>query len=214
MNRFTVKQIFQFTGLVCGGLAVVIQFCLMMATAAEKELSYFGETIRFFSYMTILTNILVALCFASFLYFKDSPMGKFFARPIVQVALFVYIFIVGATYHIVLAQMWTPTGLQFVVDLLLHTIVPIVYCLYWIIMAQKEHQSLTNVLVILLYPLGYFILILLKGLITGTYPYPFIDVSMIGYGMTFVNGLLLLVAYGALGFLMITLNNNVFHNEH
>ncbi|HEY0245502.1 MAG TPA: Pr6Pr family membrane protein, partial [Mucilaginibacter sp.] len=46
-----------------------------------------------------------------------------------------------------------------------------------------------------LYPLIYLIYSLLRGAISGLYPYNFIDAKQIGYGQTAINSLFVLIAF-------------------
>lgn len=46
-------------------------------------------------------------------------------------AITVFILIVGSVYQIVLRSIWEPTGLQFIVDELLHTVIPLYMLGYW-----------------------------------------------------------------------------------
>ena len=48
----------------------------------------------------------------------------------------------------------------------------------------------------------YFGYVVGRGLLLGTYPYPFFDISKIGYVEGLKNGLFLLAAFGGLGFLV------------
>lgn len=72
--------------------------------------------IKFASYFTILTNILVAICFTYVAFKPNSKWGKFFSRPQVASAITVYIFVVGLVYNTVLRWQWSPQGLQLIVD--------------------------------------------------------------------------------------------------
>ena len=59
--------------------------------------------IRLLSYFTILSNILVALAMTLPWAAPDSRLGRFFLEPSVRTAILVYIIIVAAIYHYLLA---------------------------------------------------------------------------------------------------------------
>ena len=59
----------------------------------------------------------------------------------------------------------------------------------------KDGLRFTQLPAWLLYPIGYLIYSLVRGALTGTYSYPFIDVSTIGYGQAITNALLVLLAF-------------------
>ena len=83
-------------------------------------LTLFVATVNFFSYFTILTNSLIALCLSFILLKPSSSAGRFFSNPATLAAITLYIFIVGLTYNMLLRSTWAPTGLQKWVDEALH----------------------------------------------------------------------------------------------
>ena len=159
--------------------------------------------IRFFSYFTIETNILVATCFTILLLKPASRWGVFFSGPRVLTAICSYITFVGLTYNILLRQLWQPTGLQQLVDELLHSVIPIMFILYWLIYVPKAGLQWKNALRWLIYPVVYVILMLGRGALSGYYPYPFIDVTELGYYKVFLNGFGLIIAFLLLSCLFI-----------
>src|SRR5271170_5622365 len=118
------KTTFEITGAIIGWLAIILQLYLIIV---NRTTSLPETIIRFFSFFTILVNILVALCF-TFLAFKStSGWGSFFSKQQALTAIAVYIFIVGLVYNIILRSLWKPEGLQRFVDESLHTIIPIFF---------------------------------------------------------------------------------------
>ncbi len=155
--------------------------------------------IRFFSYFTILTNILVAVCCTLIV----LNIHSFFTRNTVLSAVAVYICIVGLIYNVILRKQWDPTGLQLIVDNLLHIAVPAMFLLYWILLVNKEQLKWKNILPWLLYPLVYLIFILLRGAAADYYPYPFIDVVKLGYVKALQNSGFVTIAFIAMSLLVI-----------
>ena len=177
------RQIFLTIGAALGWFAIIFQFYLIIV----NRIASITETIiRFFSFFTILTNILVALCFTFLLLKPNSKWGKFFARPATQTALTAYIAVVGIIYNVILRFLWSPQGLQLIVDELLHTVIPIWFILYWFIFVSKETLK-WNIFPWLIYPVIYCIYTLIRGAIFGFYPYPFIDVNVLGYNKVLIN---------------------------
>lgn len=172
------KQLFLITGTVTGWLALILQFYLIIAnrTASIPE-----TIIRFFSFFTILTNILTALCFTYMLLKPVSGLGNFFTRAATLTAITVYITVVGLIYNVVLRFLWSPKGLQFPVDELLHSVIPVLFILYWLLFVPKQALKWKEIFRWMIYPALYCIFILIRGAIAGFYPYPFIDVNQLGY---------------------------------
>lgn len=164
--------------------AVILQFYLQIVNRTTGT----GEAIiRFFSYFTILTNILVAVCFSS-LSLKNNETG-FFHKPGVLTAITVYIFIVGLVYNLVLRSQWNPQGLQLLVDNLLHTVTPLLTLAYWFLYTSTRNIGIQQLATWLLYPLFYLVYVLIRGSFSNFYPYFFIDVSKLGYTKAFTNAL-------------------------
>jgi len=95
--------------------------------------------------------------------------------------------IVGIVYNIILRQIWNPQGLQLVVDELLHLIIPILFFLYWLIFVPKDSLEWKYAFNWMLYPSIYGTFALLRGNASGFYPYPFIDMSVLGLNKTLIN---------------------------
>lgn len=165
--------------------SVITQFVLMV----QNRTALLPETIvRFFSFFTILTNTLVALYFTGQSLGRENP-----AKPGTLTAITVYITIVGIVYQVLLRHIWQPTGLQMIVDELLHTINPLLVILFWYLYEEKRPVKYNQILGWLLYPLVYLIFVLIRGSLSGFYPYPFVNVAEIGLRKTLLNsGLLLL----------------------
>lgn len=172
-----------------GWFAVMAQLVLML----ENRVVDISETIiRFFSFFTILTNILVTLYFTSIFFRLTKGPFSVFTQKSALTALTAFILLVGIVYQIVLRSIWEPTGLQMIVDELLHTIIPLYVLIYWYRFTQLDALNFSATLVWLAYPLVYFIFIIIRGHFSGFYPYPFVDVLKIGYGTLAVNFLLIL----------------------
>jgi hypothetical protein len=201
IRRSNLKKIYFIVAAITGWLALIIQFYLIIVnkTAPIPE-----TVIRFFSYYTILTNALVAVCFTSLLTSK-SGSSNFFASAKFQSAVTVYITIVGLIYNLILRQLWAPTGLQKVTDELLHTIIPIIFIFHWFLFVPKINLKWTDAFYWLLYPLIYLLIILLRGSFSGFYPYPFIEVDNLGYQRVIENSLLLCLGFLFFSFLLIAI---------
>jgi apolipoprotein N-acyltransferase len=111
-------------------------------------------------------------------------------RKKVLTAILVYILTVGLTYNLILRSLWKPEGLQLLADNLLHSIIPVLYLVFWLIFVKKHTLQWNNFLPWLIYPLLYLIYVMIRGAIFGVYPYPFIDVAQIGYPKALLNAVM------------------------
>lgn len=171
---------------ICALLAVVLQLDLML----DNSIQTFTETIiRFFSFFTILTNTLVA---GYFLYISDKTLRQKNLHPYnlsTLTAITVYITIVGLVYQLLLRHAWQPTGLQKIVDEMLHSLNPVLVIIYWLLNRKTGILKYNQIGFWLIYPLVYLAYVLLRGHISGFYPYPFLDVTNIGMQGVIVNSI-------------------------
>ena len=178
---------------------MLLQFYLILVHRVESV----GETIvRFFSYFTILTNILVAVCFTLLAFRPSSSGGKFFSKTSAITAVTSYILLVGLGYQFLLRHIWDPQGLQWIADELLHSVVPLLVFIYWCVHVSKDKLPVLNVLSWTLYPFMYFGFVLWRGAASGFYPYYFVDVSKIGYAGALKQSLIMLCAFLFIAFLL------------
>ncbi|MEP6645686.1 MAG: Pr6Pr family membrane protein, partial [Saprospiraceae bacterium] len=163
---------------IIGWFAIITQFVLMMN---QRVASVAETSIRFFSFFTILTNCIVAAYF-TYKALKDRPgFLRRFHKPGTLTAITVYITIVGLIYQIVLRKIWEPTGMQMIVDELLHTVIPVLVILFWYIYESNSDIKWTQLPGWLLYPFLYLIFVLVRGQLSGFYPYFFIDMNELGW---------------------------------
>ncbi len=175
-----------------GWIALVLQLYLIIVnrTASIPE-----TLLRYFGFFTILTNILVAVSL-TMVYIKGiSENGHFLTRPKTLTATAVYITIVGLIYNVILRFQWAPQGLAKLVDELLHSVIPVLFIFFWVKFVPKQNIQWKNILPWLIYPLVYLGYTLLRGSFAAWYPYPFINVTDLGYGKVLMNSVMVTVAF-------------------
>ncbi|HEA22049.1 hypothetical protein LCGC14_0651740 [marine sediment metagenome] len=173
-----MKKNLELVGILLGWFAVIGQFILML----QNRVTDVPETIfRFFSFFTILTNTLVALYLTSKYFGFSNGLLSIFSRKSTLTALTTFILLVGTVYQLILRGIWEPEGLQRIIDELLHTIIPVYFLVYWYLYASASDIRLRPTLYWLLYPLLYFVFVIVKGHFSGFYPYPFLNANEIGY---------------------------------
>ncbi len=180
--------------------AILFQFYLIII---NRVASVPETIIRFFSFFTILTNIMVAVCFTVLIINSGSQFYRFISKPTTLTAITVYITIVGIVYNLILRFLWKPQGWQRIVDELLHTVIPVLFILLWIFFVPKNNLKWRHSFSWLAYPFVYTLFILIRGIISNYYPYPFINVTALGYSKALLNGIGLLIAFLAFSLLYI-----------
>jgi hypothetical protein len=183
--------------------ALLLQFFLIMQNSAA------GATLRvivnFFSFFTILTNLLVAVTVSFPIVASQSAGGRFFLRPSTQSGVAVYIAIVGIIYTLLLRHIWNPQGADKLADVLLHDVVPLLYVAFWAIFVPKAALRWSHAVSWLAYPIVYMLYTLAHGFVSHWYPYYFIDVGALGLARALAHSAGLLLVFFAIGLLMIAL---------
>lgn len=212
MDKQTSKaqRVFLVIGTIMAWFAVIFQLYLIILNSTTS----IPETIiRFFSFYTILTNIVVALCFTILLLKPKSGWGKVFSRGQTLTAIAIYITVVALVYNLVLRFLWAPTGLKRMVDELLHVAIPLFFVVYWAIFVPKTGLQWKNVLPWMIYPLVYLVYILIHGAFSGFYPYPFVNVSALGYSNVLLNSGGLFFAFILLSLLFVAIGRRMSRNS-
>lgn len=189
-----------------GWLTVGTQFVLSIRASLSNGGSAWSGIVSYFGYFTLLTNILCAAVLTAHWLGGDSGGRAFLRSPGVTTTAATSIIVVGVVYHLLLASTWSPTGIDLVVDTMLHTVMPILFVMAWTRLVPRGAIALQQTPRWSSYILGYAIYILIRGAILGEYPYPFIDVTALGYGTALRNAALLGVAFVALSAGMVGLN--------
>jgi uncharacterized membrane protein len=122
---------------VLGWTALGIELAFTISGALAKGAPLTPALIRYFSFFTILTNLLLALVLTTSC--LRPAADSFFLRPGVRTGALVYVIMVGAVYALLLSNLYHWTGLVFVADHILHVTLPILYPLYWLAFAEKGH---------------------------------------------------------------------------
>ncbi len=185
--------------------ALGLQLYLTIATGAAGTAAVLARVGNYFSFFTILTNLLVAITLTFSLAAGRTAWGKLFARATVHAGVAVYIAIVGMIYSLLLRHIWNPTGAQKLADVLLHDLIPVTYVLYWLILVPKSSLRWKHAVLWLAYPVAYMIYTLARGVAIGWYPYPFIDASVLGFPRALGNGALVLLAFFVVGLIAVAI---------
>ena len=70
---------------------------------------------------------------------------------------------------------------------LVHTVVPVMAVIGWLMLGPRGLVSRRVVWLSLIFPACWLVFTLIRGAIAHWYPYPFIDVTQLGYGRAAVN---------------------------
>ncbi|MFA8384897.1 MAG: Pr6Pr family membrane protein [Pelagibaca sp.] len=151
-----------------------------------------------YRFYTIWTNTLIGLaCGVVALGRRVSP--QLFSN------LLLSIIIVAAVYHALLAHLNEFTGLDAIVDALLHTVVPVGFGVFWVVFVPKADLRFADILPWLILPLVYCIYAMARAQVDGVYPYFFLNIDNLGLARTALNIVGLLIAFAGVGALIVLL---------
>lgn len=135
-------------------------------------------------------------------------------RPVWKGAATLYVAITGLVFHLVLDNSASPFWIgethrgtwDAIGNQLLHTVVPLLAVADWLLFDEHRRFKWRYAAYWLAYPLGYLGFALLRGLVTHTYPYGFVDAGTIGYGGVAKSTVALGVAFWLLGLVFCALD--------
>lgn len=186
--------------------ALGLQFYISTVKYMADGRTFGGAIVQLLSYFTIQNNILIALSLSVILLWPASVWAKFFLKFETLAAMSLYITIVGLVYQLILRQQGTKYGLFKLADEIFHSVSPVLFILFWLFFIPKGNLQWSKAFTWLIYPLIYLIYVLIRGAVSGFYPYNFIDANLISYQQMAINAMLLLFAFLAVGTFFIAID--------
>ena len=187
-----------------GWFTLILQYGLMLKGNPQTGV---GElTLNFFSYFTILSNLMVALALTAPAVAPNSRLGCWAQSEGVRAAVAMYIVVVGVTYHFLLAATWAPQGWSLLANNLLHYVMPIAFVVDWLAFTPKGRLRWVDPAKWLIPVLIYGGWTLLHGKLSGWWPYWFVDVDTLGLGKTIVYFAGLLIFFLIVGLFVVAID--------
>lgn len=184
-------------------LGPTLQYVLMVYD--ETLVSAAVKSVEFFSYFTILTNMLAAAALTAPLVAPGSTFAAWAERSGPRAAIATYLAITAVVYHTMLAWQWDPQGLRKVSDTILHTITPIAFL---VDVALRGGQGPARWIVAakaMAFPALFGVWTLAHGALTTWYPYPFMNVAKRGYPKVLLTMVEMSVAFALVALIFIAL---------
>jgi len=172
---------------------IALRIYLRMTDDGE---TFFQAVWGIYRFFTLWTNTLIGV--ACGLIALGRPKS-----PQVLSKLLLSIIIVAAVYHALLAQMNDFTGLDALVDTMLHTVIPLAFVGYWFVFVRKSDLGFKDIPPWLVLPFIYCIYAMIRAQFDGVYPYFFLNLDELGVMQTVLNVLGLLVAFSVVGGLIV-----------
>lgn len=187
-------------------IVLALQLYVSVHAALAGGGGTFDGVWTYFAFFTVLTNVLVAAQLTAPLVAPHSAAGKFFARGDTLAGVAVNIALICITYNLLLRDAFDPTSLERVSDELLHDFIPPLFVAHAWMKANGNPVAMAPRLRWAVWPVLYFCYVLVRGAATGSYPYPFLDVSEHGYAGVFAIGIGLLTGYAVLAAVLFQLD--------
>lgn len=148
--------------------------------------------VRLFSYFTIESNLLiggVSLALALDPR-RDGPVFR-----VLRLDGLLCIAVTGIVYNTVLRGLVTLTPSGAVANMMLHVLAPLLAVIVWLWVGPRPRVSVRTVWWSVVYPIAWLVYTFVRGAATGWYPYPFLDVTVLGYGPALTNATLVAVVF-------------------
>ena len=201
-DRSTAERYGAITLALVAWFGVLLQLLLSIQLAQANGKSVVEGLVVYFGYFTVLSNIFVALVASARVMATRTREPTWLAGEATLGCATTAIILVGLAYHLLLREIWDPQGWQLVADTVLHYLVPALTLLYWMLLRHPQRLPARLPLAWCVYPVAYLAYALARGAWLNSYPYPFIDVSVLGYSRMLLNGIGLLVVVLVVGYLV------------
>ena len=159
-------------------IGLIIQVDVSAGLKGTQFTSVGSLVFNVFCYFTVQSNVIVGVTTALL---AVGPHRTSTVFRVFRLAGLIGITITGVVFHLVLAGLQDLKGAAATADLLLHTVVPVLAVLGWLLFGPRRLTSWRVAALALLFPLGWVAFALVRGELIGFYAYPFIDVRVLGY---------------------------------
>lgn len=157
-----------------------LQAYLFHQWALSHHLAPIASLLNFFSFFTNLANLLAgAILLHALVCTLTRKQPGIDAKRMTDTA--VYLCMAGIVFNLELKHTLPPGALIYLTNTILHDISPLLFLAYWWLDCPQHALQFRHVYRCMLFPTLYFVYMLTLGHFTGRYPYPFFDVSRIGY---------------------------------
>jgi hypothetical protein len=176
----------------------VLTIVAIVAQYAHRANPSAFYTANFFSYFTNESNLFATALLLYGAYGGLRPGGWTGSRAydLLRGAAVIYMTITGAVFVLLLSGSAPSVPWA---NAVVHYLMPLVIVLDWLIDPPRARIAWSRAWRWLIFPVVYFSYTLVRGAITGWYPYPFFDVTSKGYARVLADGVGILIAMIAVG---------------
>jgi len=182
-------------------LGPALQYGLMVYD--ETLVSAAVKSVEFFSYFTILSNMLAAAALTAPLIVPNSRFAQWAEQSGPRAAIATYLTITAVVYHTLLASQWNPQGLRMVSNIILHTITPLTYLIDLALRGGQGQARWMAAAKAMAFPALFGAWTLAHGALSGWYPYPFMNVAKRGYPAVIVTMVEMSLAFALVAMIFV-----------
>lgn len=192
-------------GFLIGVAGLVLQGYLTLGRRFfEEGDSFLGTIVFFFTFYTILTNIMLVLIYLS--ENVDWRWLGWWRSPVTRGMMAGAIALVGVVNHLLLHHLQTFEGLYYVGEIVLHYVAPAWFVLWWLVFQPKGTLRWADLPVMLLPTLIWLIWAMARGAVMDEYPYPFLNATQLGYPGVALNCLFVFIGLLVIYVIVIALD--------
>lgn len=203
---FAVTAAVSAVSLVIQLVLIVVGINVLVDDAGAPSVGLGERLVRFVSYFTVQSNVLVVISTAM-LARRPARDGWWFR--VLRIAGLVGITVTFVVYLIALRPILDLHGVSAVTDFGLHIATPVLAVVGWLVWGPRPRISVRVLLWFLIWPVAYFAYSLIRGAVTGWYPYPFVDVTVLGYPVALRNLVVVAVLLLAVGAVYLLLDRRL-----
>jgi hypothetical protein len=176
--------------LVLAALSLVAVGTQLFAVTVPKGHS----VVNFFSYFTNLSNIAISVVFIVSAVWLARGRVPTAVDVAIRGGAVVYIAFVGLVFNTLLRDVDLGDLIPWV-NLIVHFVMPIAGIVDWVLWPPRHRLPFGVTFTWMVFPAVYVAYSLIRGAVTGFYPYPFFDPTGQGYGGVAVYCLVMLVGF-------------------
>lgn len=190
-----------------GWAAIIVTIYLRISNITEIGASYLG-IFRPWRTFTIQTNTLVLLYWTFSLFYFNKKNKPFFLRPAFKGGLAVYITVTFIIFAIFLEGLSDLQGLRAFTSAIFHYVIPLAFIADYFLNTKRESLRFSHIGYWMIYPICYSIFLIIYGVVSHVYVYPFFNIEKLGWTRTLINGFLLTLFIIFLGFVYVLLDRH------
>ncbi|MFD0481612.1 Pr6Pr family membrane protein [Kineococcus sp. GCM10028916] len=169
--------------------ALVAQVVLLIgggrdANSGQATASAATSLVRFVSYFTVQSNLLVLVAAVS-LVLDPARDGRFWR--VLRLTGLLGITVTGLVFGAVLAPLLHHTGIDWWINAGFHYVSPVMAFLGWAVFGPRPRVDGRTAAWAVAWPIAWVVYTLVRGAVVGWYPYPFLDVDAVGYPIALRN---------------------------